>query len=393
MWRLILLLSVLWTWPARADDPLWRIEFRDDIGAVREVQGRILVEAEDGGLLIEDRARQLWNIPPTRQLARENADAPFTPLTVDEWRAALPTALGMPTGNPAVAVVVTPHYVVATQGDPDVAARQAVLLELLLRGFVESWTERGVTLEAPDGLLPVLIFTRRDQYTDYVTQDAGPQLMDNPGYYSMRTNRIVLLADGAGASSATQARSRTSSDDTFVRTLVHEGIHQLAYNCGLHTRFADNPVWLTEGMAMVYEALAPDLGRTLDEAGADTIEPPPGLALLCPVVLKAHPQRLQTFRASLPRRPAGALASLVENDERFRSAETAGLAYAEAWALTHLLLSTREDEYVAYLQRLQGRAPLTWDSSVERTAAFEEAFGPPDELHVELLRHVRRLRR
>ena len=40
-------------------------------------------------------------------------------------------------------------------------------------------------------------------------------------------------------------------------TVIHEATHQIAFNCGLHTRYADNPLWLTEGMALYFET--PDL--------------------------------------------------------------------------------------------------------------------------------------
>jgi len=37
-----------------------------------------------------------------------------------------------------------------------------------------------------------------------------------------------------------------------VSTIVHEATHQIAFNCGLHTRLSDCPVWFSEGIAMYF---------------------------------------------------------------------------------------------------------------------------------------------
>src|SRR5262245_63767441 len=38
-----------------------------------------------------------------------------------------------------------------------------------------------------------------------------------------------------------------------LSTTIHEATHQIAFNSGCHRRFADNPVWLAEGLAMYFE--------------------------------------------------------------------------------------------------------------------------------------------
>ena len=42
-----------------------------------------------------------------------------------------------------------------------------------------------------------------------------------------------------------------------VATIIHEATHQIAFNSGLQTRFADVPLWVSEGMAVFFET--PDL--------------------------------------------------------------------------------------------------------------------------------------
>ena len=43
----------------------------------------------------------------------------------------------------------------------------------------------------------------------------------------------------------------------MVATIIHEATHQLAFNRGLQARFADVPLWVSEGIALYFET--PDL--------------------------------------------------------------------------------------------------------------------------------------
>ena len=57
-----------------------------------------------------------------------------------------------------------------------------------------------------------------------------------------------------------EIKRRTAASAFNMATIVHEATHQIAFNSGLHVRFADNPLWLTEGMAMYFEGPDPDGG-------------------------------------------------------------------------------------------------------------------------------------
>ena len=71
-----------------------------------------------------------------------------------------------------------------------------------------------------------------------------------------------------------------------VATIVHEATHQIAFICGLHRRYADIPLWVSEGVAVYFET--PDLGSS---KGWSTIG-------------AVNRARLLTFRAYSQRRPA-----------------------------------------------------------------------------------------
>ena len=105
-----------------------------------------------------------------------------------------------------------------------------------------------------------------------------------------------------------------------VATIVHEATHQLAYNSGLQTRYADNPLWLSEGLAMFFET--PDFRSDKGWRKVGSV----------------HPVRLRHFRKALDSRPPDRLERLLRGDAAFRDPETAGTAYAEAWSLSYYLL-------------------------------------------------------
>src|SRR5690349_23883131 len=87
------------------------------------------------------------------------------------------------------------------------------------------------------------------------------------GYYSARTNRVALYDlsadETAGplgdAASRDEVTRRLSKFPSSVATVVHEAVHQLAFNTGLQVRYADNPMWVSEGLAMYFET--PDFGN------------------------------------------------------------------------------------------------------------------------------------
>ena len=79
-----------------------------------------------------------------------------------------------------------------------------------------------------------------------------------------------------------------------VSTIVHEATHQIAFNCGLHTRLSDCPRWLSEGIAM-YLFETPDLSS-----------PKGWKSIGC-----VNQLRLEQFAKYLPMRPAAGRDAVV----------------------------------------------------------------------------------
>jgi len=161
----------------------------------------------------------------------------------------------------------------------------------------------------------------------------------------------------------------------MVATLIHEATHQIAFNCGLHARYADIPLWVSEGLAVYFES--PDLGSA---KGWRTIG-------------AVHRSRLAQFRDYLARRPTDSLLSLVANDDRIRDPRQAVDAYAEAWALNYYLIRQKPKQYIKYLQTLAEKGPLVWDQPETRLQEFRRAFGVGmTELDADFLRYMQKVR-
>jgi hypothetical protein len=356
-------------------EPLVRIKFVDDSGQTTAVEGKAVVEAADGGVLLMGRDGRLWSITPRQKREVESTGRPFSLLKADELGSALVAELG-----PQFQIVKTRHYVIATAAGPQYAQWCGDLFERLLDAFIAHWKAVGLDLSEPAGPLPAIVFADEHEFKAYAAADAGSLGEESKGYYSIRTNRIALydLTAGKGkkrATSAAEIKRRTAAAAFNVATIVHEATHQIAFNSGLHVRFADNPLWLTEGMAMYFETSDLDNlheGKTIGQ------------------INRPRCDRFLAFARG--RRKRDSLTTLVSQTDRFTDSHKAADAYAEAWALTYFLNERHPDEYVAYLKRLAKKPPLIWDEPPARLSDFKSAFGsklPP--LDAEFLRYMKSL--
>jgi hypothetical protein len=320
-------------------------------GASRTAIGHVLLEDSQGGILLLERTGELRTIPAT-QLKSRAAAAEFRPFDADELSESLRREFG-----DRFSIIRTKHYVICTDAGARFGEWTGKLFERLFDGFQTAWKDSGLELREPLFPMPVLIFAREQDYRDYAQRDIGPIAVDL-GYYSSQTNRIALR-------DLTPAKDREKPGDLSglvdaanVTTIVHEATHQIAFNTGFHVRLADNPMWLTEGLAMYFES--PDLKNA---SGWKTTG-------------QINRGRLQQYRDySRNRRQPGSIETLVTGNERLSRPETAADAYAESWLLTHFLIRQRREQYVSYIQKLQTKGPLDFGTPESRLAEFREAFG------------------
>lgn len=363
----------------RADDStkpaLEEFAFQDARQHSRTITGHVLTTAQDGGLLVEGQDGRLWTIEPQHLKSRESRASPFSPWNVRELTTALEREL--PRGFEFTS---TKHYLVATQAGKGYAQWCAGLFERLFQAFQNYWKQRDLEPAVPVFPLVAIVLKDERQFAQFATADEGPELAEAKGYYSIISNRIVIYdltsGDRAPATTAAEITRSVSTHPFNIATVVHEATHQIAFNSGLHVRMTDNPLWLTEGMAMFFET--PDL---TSRSGWRSV----GL------VNEGRLKRFLEFAAK--RRRPDSLETLVSNDARLTNAETAVDAYAEAWALTYFLLRTRQPAYCRLLRKLREQSRLHWLTPTERLADFRENVTDDlDRLDQEFLRYIRKIK-
>jgi hypothetical protein len=377
--RLVLPTLLLFLVAAQAA-ALEHVTFERD-GKQQTVSGKTVVRAQDGGILLIGRDGALWSIEPQEIASERKDDEPFEPLSPDELSAQLLKEL--PAGFEAYQ---TRHYLICYNTSRAYATWCGALFERLYAAFANYWTRKGIELKEPEFPLVAVVFNSRESYAQHAAAELGATANSIVGYYSLRTNRITMydltgleaVRDGGGRRGSAEQINRILSRpeaEQVVATIVHEATHQIAFNTGLQTRFADIPLWLSEGLAVYFES--PDLQSAKGWRGIGAV----------------NASRLAKFREYRQTRPSGSLRTLIADDKRLRDARTALDAYAEAWALNYYLLQTHPKEYLAYLQTLSAKQPLLWDEPEARLREFQNAFGQDlDQLDAEFLRHIDKLR-
>jgi len=306
-------------------------------------------------------------------------------------------------------VVATTHYLVcATRSQ---AAQYAKVFEEIYRGFHAYFSTRGFKITEPEFRLVAIVFPDHKAFGEYARKDgvtAAPGLV---GYYHQTSNRTALFDSKTAALSLRERvpgpQTEAFSTDRLFRsipdlrnltfadgrtwcadqtwhgtiqadlkdTIVHEATHQVAFNTGLHSRIGDNPVWVLEGLATVFEA--PGVRSRSNRYDVDS---------------RINTERFLWFGDFVNRRRTQkSLAKFIASDTPFKTAVLD--AYSQAWALTFFLLETRPSDYARYLKRIAEHNPLEPYTAKQRVNDFKNIFGDDVErLEVEFLRFISRLK-
>jgi len=299
----------------------------------------------DNRVLLLSRNGFLWQFAPQQAQDYRLISQHFRPYSQSEMRGQLLREYGdrfdvSGTGN---------YLVVHPAGERD---RWAERFETLFRSFVHYFSVRGMRPAAPEFPLVGVVFPSQREFAQYVHQiDGAAPPPGIVGFYSPRTNRVLLY-------DVTHGQAADADWQQNASTIIHEATHQMAFNTHIHSRVAEPPRWVGEGLAMLFEA--PGIWNAQEYASAKD---------------RINEGRLSTFREyASGQRPAGSLPLFVQNSERLFSAAPAA-AYCEAWALTFFLSETEPAKYLQYLARTAAREPLRQYSAKERLKEFTDVFG------------------
>ena len=246
-------------------------------------------------------------------------------------------------------VSLTTHFlVVHPHGSYE---KWALPFEQLFERFKAYFRTRGLTIDEPEFPLVAVVLNSRKEFDRMLAQAKVPGARGVVGYYALKSNRLFTYK-------FSHRRSEDENIDATMDTIVHEAVHQTAFNCGIHSRIFPTPRWASEGLATFFEAKGINNYFAFPDQKS-----------------RLNWTRLDNLRSYYEKdRVNGKLASLVANDNLFRSDPM--LAYAMAWGLTSYLAERNPHRYVQYLETLkkyESTASSTWGN---RTKQFEAAFGP-----------------
>lgn len=310
-----------------------------------DLVGEVVTTAQDGGILLRSRDNRLFTFTPDRIDSRENLDDRFSLLSSRDLSRELAREFPTP-----FRIVERAGYLLCSDASDQFLDRCGSLFLRLRKAFVNEWKKLKFPLDEPEQDLVVLIFSSREDYRAYASREFDQFIAQAPGYYSVMQNRIVLYDVMAGRKAFEDALEQ-------ITTIVHEAAHQLAFNYALQRRLADNPLWLTEGLAMYFET--PDLQSPTGWKKAGLFNPP----------------RARDLYLEFEQHPDLALSTLLASDALFREPRRESGAYALAWGLFYFLMKQKTVKMIEYLKGISGKPPLVWDTPEQRIHEFELAFG------------------
>jgi hypothetical protein len=302
----------------------------------KEVEGSPLLWQDSFGALLTRDGRWL-NVDPRKAEGLRQASSSFRPHSAVEFRALLQQEFGSGYG-----VSGDGHYlVVYPAGERDAWASR---FEQLYRAFIHYFTARGWRPNEPQFPLVAVVFSDQRRFQEYAEREGSKIASGTIGYYSPVTNRIALY---------NVARENQFDWSVNAETIIHEAAHQVAFNTGVHNRFAQPPRWVAEGLGTLFEA------RGVWNAGRHRSQSD-----------RVNRYRCEAFKQyAKSRRPASALADLISSDRPFET-DAEG-----AYALTFFLSETEPRRYVEYLRTTAAQPNFTQRRAPERLADFTSVFG------------------
>ena len=267
----------------------------------------------------------------------------FRPYTAAEVKARLRKEFGS-----SYQVSATQNFVVVhPPGDYNV---WAMPFQRLYERFKLYFSSRGFQLQQPKFPMVAVVLKSRSDFDRFLRKyhDYDKNVL---GYYSKVSNRIITYDQSEGKG------TRGSGWFFNADTIIHEATHQTAFNTGVHSRYASNLRWVSEGLAMMFES--PGVNNSMryhwhsDRINRDRL-----------IALKHYYSKDQL---------KGKLASIVLRDDIFRSDPQ--MAYALSWGMTFFLSEKMPRQYQLFLRNDAKRSDFQNYSSRQRAAAFAKAFG------------------
>lgn len=306
----------------------------------------------------------------------------FRPASQNEFRRMLQAEFGS-----EYEVSTSKHYVVC--GARGRSQSYATLFEGIFNQVDSFYSLRGFQTSRPATPLIALVLKDQAAFRKYCEADQMAWTDGLRGYYSLKSNRIVMYdrpdafrsvqaIPGPNLSmpqSAIIAASASMVTGETADTIIHEATHQVGFNIGIHSRLGGTPAWVLEGMATVLEAPGMRDRSTSQDPSS-----------------RLNSDRLDWFKAEYQkRRQPGDLAKLIAADDMFN--KQALDAYSTAWGITWFLTENpaRARMFSRYLKTVSERDPLQTYTAEQRLEDFQNVFGDISRMEVDFVRAIDRL--
>ncbi len=357
---------------AQSDGMVTEVRIEEE-GSPLRVRGRLVAEGSDGALLLEDVDGKYRLISAKAVQERTSTADSFQLVSDEDFGRRLLAEVGE-----GFEIRETQHFLICSNSSEAYSDFCGRLLEKVFEEFIAMTGDLGLTLRIPDRRLPILIFTSASEFQAHASRiHPETPFEDTPGFYTVRDNQVLLSDLTRDRSLRTAAiRKKLAESPLQLATIIHEAVHQLAFNTGLQNRFADNPVWFSEGLALYFEQTSVRSPLLWSKPGTTNA--------------RHHPEFVRLAADGTLPIP---LTELLTSDQAFQTAESARAVYAESWALMTFLIRQHPEKMGAYMRRMQSLRPLESVSAEQRIAIFRESFETePDELQKDLIPWIRRQR-
>lgn len=284
---------------------------------------------------------------------QEILNQPFRPLSSDEL---LNTIRGE-FGRSYKTRSEPPYLVVASPESLGIWSKRFRIINQAVRSYCAT---HGIPTRPIEYPLTAVVFTSKQAFLQYSRAEQADVPPNCAGYYSQKSNRIVLF----------ESPDRNTDAETLA-TISHEATHQLAFNTGLHQRLAATPLWTIEGFATMFEA--PLFSESDSQRNGSSW--PMGQRAQWQVV-RQNPGKLQRT-----------IEELIRSDKPFKT--DIHDAYCVSWAMTLYLSQRHSHAYANYLRNIASLKPFEEYSTGERIRTFRESFGSDfGILSRNIIRHV-----
>ena len=221
--------------PATAAEP-WTLQLELD---GKQIQG-VPLRWSDSRVILMGRDGEVWRFSPHEATNFRKVPGQFRGYDYSEMRGRMLTEF-----HQGFELSTTPHYFIAHP--PGQADRWTKRFEELYRSFVRYFQVQGIPVTEPTVPLVAVIFPNQAAYLDYAGRTERGVSSQTLGYYSLTSNRIIMF-------DVNDALGKDERWQTNAATIVHEAVHQAAFNTGVHDRATLPPRWVVEGMGTMFEA-------------------------------------------------------------------------------------------------------------------------------------------